>query len=383
MSNTTVAPTTLQPTSYPTPTPTQAPIFGRLVGWTVQLLYMFLLYFGVAVFLFLIFLYGRYRAIKAHKNNTTNRELDEKDQLLLNESESENESFTDSTNFGFTLDPNKKKDDWIDMDMPVPSFTKTGDNTLLGFIPTLIKMDDNKIRSLSGLDGFVYLKFMKYLIVLLFFLSLISAGLIPIYHFSGITEPPFSRITAMNIKPGDPKNYITAFSVFLNTTLVLIFLLVVWKLYKQHLRTHSTELDLRRFTIMISNFPQEVVDENLVSEYFNSLNEGCVEKVVINIDCSYLKKYQTNANHLIEKLHHLKALKKLTLNGRRASCHFRKDVVKLDKQIHDVEQEMLTLGEKIKKWNLKKKREHWELFCDIQITAALPRYHQRSEKQRV
>ena len=90
----------------------------------------------------------------------------------------------------------QKKENWMDVSLPLPSFTQEDQGeSLIGFILTLIRIDDQKMKSVSGYDGFVYLKFVKYLLVLLFGISFVGAAVfIPIYSYKG-KFTNFSKIT--------------------------------------------------------------------------------------------------------------------------------------------------------------------------------------------
>jgi hypothetical protein len=250
-----IPPNSTVPTSPP-------PFFGHVTAWSLQLLYVFSLYASVTVVCCLVFFIGRYRKMKMKM------ESDSESQALI--------GLDDSTSSSV--------------------YAAHGSSNVFLFIWHLFRLSGARLEIVCGGDAAHYLRFHRsVLIVLCLCTGFGLVVLLPVYlSGSGIvvvdqnitSVSPFDLTTASNLGVGDPKLWVTVVSVMLNSS--LCWVLVLWMLRVQADGPRAKVLSIKDFTVHIRNFPQDVLDEGLLSDFFSEVLEMRPEACVVSPDLQVL-----------------------------------------------------------------------------------------------
>ncbi len=245
---------TLAPTSPP-------PFFGHVTAWSLQLLYVFTLYFLVTVVCCLVFFIGRHRRMQVRT------ESDSETQALV--------GLDDSVSGA-----------------PSPQ----GPKNVFLFVWHLMRLSGTRLEVLCGPDAGHYLRFHRSVLLVLGIATFFGlAVLLPIYlSGSGIVVVdenvtavnPFDQTTASNLGVGDPKLWVTVVSVLLNSC--LCWVLALWMLRVQADGPRAKVLSVKDFTVHVRNFPKDVLDEVLLSDFFEEVLQLKPEICVISPDLEVL-----------------------------------------------------------------------------------------------
>ena len=179
---------------------------------------------------------------------------------------------------------------------------KDEEKSWFGWIPATIKADADQVIEECGRDGFLYLRFQRFLIVLL---SIETAIVTPILLATNITGDAeiegFGITTTNHIAPGSNYLWFSACSVVFTSALIL------WAVYKtlsavRHNTTEEEKTSARLFTAKIENFPRKVKDTDILYDFFEQVYPGAVHQIYICLNMSDLqKKYK----ELEEIEHHI------------------------------------------------------------------------------
>lgn len=256
------------------------PIFGHVTAWSLQLLFVFGLYASVTVVCCLVFFIGRYRKLK------NRMESDSELQALI--------GLDDSTS-------------------QTPSVH--GSSNVLIFVWELMRLTGTRLEVICGADAAHYLRFHRSVLMMLgatTFFGLVV--LLPIYlSGDGIvvvdnnvtSVNPFDLTTASNLGVGDPKLWVTVVSVLLNST--LCWLLALWMLRVQADGPRAKVLSVKDFTVHIRHFPVDVLDEQLLADFFEEIVQERPEVCVISPDLAELHEVHREVKQTLASLERARA----------------------------------------------------------------------------
>ena len=132
----------------------------------------------------------------------------------------------------------------------------------------VLTLEDEKLVGLTGLDGYQYLRFQKYIIIYLCLTTILSCGVILPLNLQGHQlEDKFGRTTLANLNPNDKYDgQILWVHVFLG---FLMFPLAVFLMrrFSHGLKMRDTVYKVTR-TVAIENIPEIVCSVDYLKQHF-------------------------------------------------------------------------------------------------------------------
>lgn len=278
---------------------TEPPLFGRVTPWSSQLAIVFGLYSVVTLVCCIVFFVGRARKIKRLSRNSeaifpADEEEGEGQALLTLSREEGDESLSRSSN-------SSNNDD--EKLAPVDDL---GPANVCVFLWRLITMGSAEIQRKCGADAAHYLRFEKYVLLVLSISTVFGlCVLLPVnLSGSGISVgdgSSFEQTTALNLGLGDAKLWTVVVSVLLNS--LLIYGLVLWLFRVQAFGGWRVpSLSVKDFSIHISGFPKTCLDQALLKEFFQETLGSRVHAAVIAPDLSGLRSVHKRAKKVLVAL---------------------------------------------------------------------------------
>ncbi|XP_032233382.2 CSC1-like protein ERD4 [Nematostella vectensis] len=164
-------------------------------------------------------------------------------------------------------------------------------NSSFAWIMPAFMANDDDIFFYSGIDAFVYIRFMK----LCFKISLILlpygiAVLLPLNHYGGMDATGLDKLTMSNIKERSPKLWAHLVAVWGYTLVICYLLYEEWRVYVLYRQEHLSKGLRSQYTVFVSELPTQLQDEDSMKAYVEKLFPGQVEDVTIVEDLSIWKK---------------------------------------------------------------------------------------------
>jgi len=130
------------------------------------------------------------------------------------------------------------------------------------------QFDDETMTKLAGIDGYQYLRFQKYLIVLLVISNIFGFILLPINvnghnYAPNVTENQLARTTINNRDPNDDVLYIHSLLAFLMFPISMY----VMRQFSKGLFFRDVPLEMTR-TLLVEKIPEHMCKEDLVIRHF-------------------------------------------------------------------------------------------------------------------
>uniref|UniRef100_A0A671WZS1 Transmembrane protein 63A n=1 Tax=Sparus aurata TaxID=8175 RepID=A0A671WZS1_SPAAU len=131
------------------------------------------------------------------------------------------------------------------------------------WLPYIIRMDEEKIKSRCGMDGVHYLSFQRHLIVLLVIIMVMSLGVIlPVNLTGDLLDNEFGRTTLGNLPKGS--NLLWLHTVF--AVLYLILTVFLLRHYTSQIKGISS-LVLTRNTLFVRSVPKTATEEEVKTHF--------------------------------------------------------------------------------------------------------------------
>src|SRR3990167_6872436 len=197
------------------------------------------------------------------------------------------------------------------------------DHSWFWWIPVTIKISKEKIIEECGKEGFLYLRFQRLLLVVLFVETLVVTPILLFINFEGDSDiQGFGVTTANHIPKGQPIFWVHFLSILLLT--VGIFG-IIWNMHKTIRQHFIKQITPRLFTIKIQDFPVKVRDESLLFEYFSKICPNQIVQAYICFDLQRITKVYEKLKKTEEKIEHFE-IKLTTENDDRPLIHHNKFV---------------------------------------------------------
>ncbi|KAM8726302.1 CSC1-like protein 1 [Acanthopagrus schlegelii] len=166
----------------------------------------------------------------------------------------------------------------------------------LGFcswLPYIIRMDEEKIKSRCGMDGVHYLSFQRHLIVLLIIITVTSLGIILPVNFTGdLLDNEFGKTTLGNLPKGSKL-------LWLHTVFAVLYLILTVFLLRHYTsQIKSMPRETTRNTLFVRSVPKTATKEDVKIHFTEAYPTCQVCAVTLGYDVAklmYLDKERVRA----------------------------------------------------------------------------------------
>lgn len=151
------------------------------------------------------------------------------------------------------------------------------------WLPYIIRMDEEKIKSRCGMDGVHYLSFQRHLIVLLVIIMVLSLGVIlPVNLTGDLLDNEFGRTTLGNLPQGS--NLLWLHTVFA----VLYLILTVFLLRHYTSQIKGMPRETTRNTLFVRSVPKTATEEEVKTHFTEAYPTSQVCAVTLGYDVAKL-----------------------------------------------------------------------------------------------
>ncbi|KDO18856.1 hypothetical protein SPRG_15855 [Saprolegnia parasitica CBS 223.65] len=179
----------------------------------------------------------------------------------------------------------------------------------LRWVLPVMKVSDDAIVELCGLDALVLLRFLRLGRKLACCGIILSIVLLPVYataDWTSSTLDMLDREGITGLKPGDPRLWASLLSMYVLSfyTMHLLLLLAEYKAFVRRRHAFLSKPDVQQYSVVINDLPRSLRTREALTKYLKYLFPTSLQAVVLSVECGHIEALVASRELFRMKLEH-------------------------------------------------------------------------------